>query len=284
MTLTPERTGVVRSLTATDLPGVRALVERDPAVHCFMDARLRLAGVDPWRLGGDIWGFIEDGQVLSALYLGANLVPIETDARSRAAFADRLRMQGRRCSSFVGRAEEVLDLWRLLEPAWGPAREVRAAQPFLLLDTDASIAPEPKVRRVRENELDLLLPACIAMFTEEVGVSPTAGGSGSAYRARVAELVREGRALANFDEHGVVFKAEIGVATSDACQVQGVWVRPDLRGRGMSGPGMAAVVAYARAEIAPVVSLYVNDFNTAARKAYATTGFRQHEMFATVLF
>lgn len=280
----PSRSGVVRSLTADDLPGLRRLVADDPAVHCFIDSRLRAAGADPWRLGGDLWGFFDDGRLHSALYAGANLVPVATNARARAAFADRLRPQGRRSSSIVGPAEEVLDLWRLLEPAWGPAREVRAAQPFLVIDGDPAIAPDPLVRPVRPEEVDVVLPACIAMFTEEVGVSPVAGGSGPAYRARVAELVREGRALARFDERGIVFKAEIGAATPVACQVQGVWVRPDLRGRGLSAPGMAAVVAIARARIAPVVSLYVNDYNTAARKAYATAGFRHETTFATVLF
>lgn len=284
MTLTPERTGIVRSLTQDDFADLHALVARDPAVHCFIEGRLSSAGADPWRLGGNLWGFVQDGRVLSALYLGANLVPIETDARSRAAFADRLRQQGRRCSSMVGPAEEVLDLWRMLEPSWGPAREVRDCQPFLIMDSEPLIEGNATVRPVTERELELLIPACIAMFTEEVGVSPTTGGSGPAYRARVAELVGEGRALASFDEQGVVFKAEIGAATSKACQVQGVWIRPDLRGSGLSAPGMAAVVSLARARIAPVVSLYVNDFNMAARKAYAATGFRQHTTFATILF
>ena len=47
---------------------------------------------------------------------------------------------------------------------------------------------------------------------------------------------------------------------------------------------MAAVVRDALRRVAPTVSLYVNDFNEPARRAYARTGFRQVGMFATVLF
>ena len=59
----------------------------------------------------------------------------------------------------------------------------------------------------------------------------------------------------------MIFKAEVGSVTSHACQVQGVWVRPELRGRGLAETGMAAVVVEAARSIAPVVSLYVNDYN-----------------------
>lgn len=283
MTLSPERTGTVRPVLARDLPALTALLATDPAVHCFLDARVRAGGADPWRLGGDLWGYFAGEALESAVYAGANLVPVATTPRSRAAFADRLRRSARRCSSLVGPAEEVLDLWRLLEPAWGPAREVRARQPFLLLDRPPALGPDPLVRHVRPDELDTLMPAAIAMFTEEVGVSPVAGGTGHAYRARVAELIGAGRALARFDAEGVVFKAEIGTATPDACQIQGVWVRPSLRGRGISEPAMAAVAEIAQASIAPVVTLYVNDYNTAARKLYAAVGFREHATFATIL-
>ena len=95
------------------------------------------------------------------------------------------------------------------------------------------------MRPVREDELDILLPACIDMFTEEVGVSPVAAGDGALYRARVRELVLAGRALARIENGRVLFKAELGSVSSQACQVQGVWVRPELRGQGLAAPGMA---------------------------------------------
>jgi predicted GNAT family acetyltransferase len=82
----------------------------------------------------------------------------------------------------------------------------------------------------------------------------------------------------------VVFKAEIGAATPDACQVQGVWVAPERRREGLAAPGTAAVVALAQANHAPAVTLYVNDFNQAALKAYRQVGFREIATFTTVLF
>jgi hypothetical protein len=147
-----------------------------------------------------------------------------------------------------------------------------------------AVPPDPLVRRVRREELDLLLPASVAMFTEEVGVSPLGPDGGGAYRARVRELIDSGRAYARIEDGRVVFKAEIGSVTPLACQVQGVWVRPELRGRGLAEAGMAAVVTDALRRVAPVVSLYVNDYNRPARAAYRRVGFTQTATFASVLF
>jgi predicted GNAT family acetyltransferase len=140
------------------------------------------------------------------------------------------------------------------------------------------------VRPVHPNELETLLPAAIAMFTEEVGVSPLRVDGGAGYRARVSELVRAGQSLAWIEYGEVIFKAEIGAVSRSACQVQGVWVAPAHRGRGIGAAGTAAVVEYARTAIAPVVSLYVNDYNAPARAAYARVGFREVGRFASVLF
>ncbi len=275
--------GVVRSTTGRDLGDVEQLLAADPIAHCFVSSRVRAGGVDPWRIGGDLLGYDEGGRLRSLVYLGANLIPVATSPTSRVAFATRLAAMPRRCSSLVGPAEEVLDLWRLLEPSWGPAREIRSDQRLLVIDHAPVVAPDPLVRRATAADLDLLVPACVAMFTAEVGVSPLADGMGAAYRARVGELVREGRSFVRIEDGVVVFKAEIGAATPQACQVQGVWVDPSRRGRGLSETGMAAVVDVARRQVSPTVSLYVNSYNVAARRSYRSVGFRAHSTFATVL-
>jgi uncharacterized protein len=272
---------VLRPLTPRDLPEVQALIDADPVTHCFVGSRLNDA--DLWRQS-DLWGWFDHGRLVSAVHNGANLVPVATTSDARRAIIEHQASLPRRCSSFVGPADEVLDLWRGLQNAWGPAREVRSRQPLLVIDDEPQVPVDPGVRVVRPDELDILLPACISMFTEEVGVSPLHGGAAMAYRARVMDLIRQGRAFARIDDGEVVFKAEVGAVSGSVCQVQGVWVVPHLRGRGLSAPGMAAVVALAQERIAPRVSLYVNDFNEVARAAYRRVGFDQVGVFATVLF
>jgi hypothetical protein len=66
--------------------------------------------------------------------------------------------------------------------------------------------------------------------------------------------------------------------------VQGVWVHPQLRGRGLAAPAMASVVRSIQADLHRMPSLYVNDFNVAARRTYQRIGFRQVGTFASVLF
>lgn len=277
------RTAAVRVLDDRDVPAALRLLAADPVANVFVAARVETAGLDPWRLGAEVWGHASEGRLDALCYSGANLIPVGGSPGAAAAFADRARRQGRRCSSIVGSRDLVEPLWALLEPSWGPARDVRS-QPLLALRQPPPVRGDTAVRRVRPRELDIVLPACVAMFTEEVGVSPLAGDGGALYRSRVSELINQGRAFARIRDGQVLFKAEIGAVSRSACQIQGVWVDPAVRGRGLATAGMASVAAEALRSFAPVVGLYVNDYNLAARRAYARVGFAAAGSFASVLF
>ena len=125
------------------------------------------------------------------------------------------------------------------------------------------------------------------MFIGEVGYDPLRHGR-AAYEDRLQHLVRTGRSFVQMGRvngrREVLFKAEVGIVGGRVAQVQGVWVHPTLRGKGLAKHGMAAMVPIVRAELAPVVSLYVNDFNKPAVGAYAAVGFREVGTFATVMF
>jgi uncharacterized protein len=163
------------------------------------------------------------------------------------------------------------------------AHEVRADQPLMIIDGPPLVQPNRGLEQGNLADFDRILPACAAMFEEEVGYSPYLGGR-EFYSRRVEGLIRQGHSLVHLNNaRDVVFKAELGAVTDDVTQVQGVWMNPVFRGQGLSAGYMSAVVEKAQ-EIAPVTSLYVNGFNTRARSTYERVGFRQVGTFATVLF
>jgi uncharacterized protein len=273
-----------RLLGDADRGAVERLLDRDRYAAAQVAEQVSAHGLAWWRTEARVFGYGTRRHLESVCWLGHNLVPVHASPPAVAAFAELASLNPRNCSSIVGRAEAVLDLWSRLAPAWGSARDVRPYQPLLLATAPPAVPADPAVRLVRPDEIDVLFPAAVAMYAEEVGISPLADGGGRAYRERVGDLVRGRRAYARFDGGRVVFKAELAVVTRHTAQVQGVWVAPEWRGRGLGTRGMAAVVRDALRRMAPTVSLYVNDYNHAARRVYQRCGFTQVGALATVLF
>ena len=274
----------VRVLADEDTEPLRALVAEDPVANVFLDAQLDCTGTAaPTGSGGMVVGRFDGERLESACWVGANLVPVQASAEAAAEIAAALLPLARNYSSIFGPADAVLALWGRLQEGTQRAFDVRPSQPLMVLDRAADIPPAPGLRLSTDADYDAVLPACAAMFEEELGYSPLTGG-GSYYRARVRSLIRQGHSFVDLDENGrVLFKAELGTVSPRATQIQGVWVAPAHRGRGLSAPYMAAVAGYALA-VAPVTSLYVNDYNAPALATYRRVGFRQVGEFATVLF
>ena len=272
----------VRALTTADRDQALELCARDTSMNVFVAARI-LDGALATSPGA-LLGYADGSGLQAICWVSANLVPVGCDERAVVAFATKMRRRRHHCSSLFGPADMVVPLWQALRSAWGEPRAVRASQPVLATagPPPAGMKGDPKVRLARFDEVDLVMPAAAAMFTEEIGYPPYRG-SGQVYRQGVASLIEVGHTFVRVDDGEVVFKADVGSVALGVAQVQGVWVAPRWRGQGLAEPAMAAVVEKVRSEIAGVVTLYVNDFNAPARATYARVGFTEIGRFATVL-
>lgn len=286
MGATQVRSGVrVRVLDSADHAAAQRVLAQSPIDNVFVAARVRTSGVDPATLGCPVWGYEVGSQLQALCHAGSNLVPVNAGADAVEAFAEYAGPR-RKCSSIIGPSEAVLDLWRMLGRRWGAAwsdtREVRRHQPVLALDDEPSVEPSPDVEPMTLRHWDPYYQAAVQMYTEEVGISPSHGNP-AGYRYYVRQLINQGRAFGILDRDRVVFKADLGSVSAGVAQVQGVWMDPGWRGRGLAPAAMAAVVQQAR-RMVPVVSLYVNDYNHPARATYRRVGFRQSGEFATILY
>lgn len=266
-----------------------------PAMHLETASR---AGVIPsglWvvrkrgRISRDLAGVIWCGANLTAVLPTADDYDAD-DARAEVASSIISRLS--RPAALVGEASLTLDLWGRVEPWWGPARQLRPSQVSMAIRAhplpvaEASVDTEP-MRRATMADYESLLPAAVHMFVGEVGYDPLTLGR-DAYEDRLTRLVKQGHSYVRYGvvdgKRAIVFKAEVGVVGGKVAQIQGVWVHPAMRRKGLGTEGMADLVRHVRADHAPTVSLYVNDFNIAALRAYEAVGFERVGTFATVMF
>ncbi|CAL8972188.1 MAG: GNAT family N-acetyltransferase [Actinobacteria bacterium] len=272
-----------RILTTWDAGTARRLVAEDPVANVFVGSRLDAGVLNPGA-PGVLWGWPGD-HPSALLHSGANLVPVVTDSEALPAFVEAVGRR-RTCQSIVGPSWFALPFWRALGERWGKSysqvREVRPRQPVMAITDSPAVPADPRVRPITAADFDSYFAASVAMYTEEVGADPLAGGDTS-YRSYCRWLVDSGRAFGIVEGGRVVFKSDIGAASGPVAQIQGVWLDPSLRGRGLSEPAVAAVTEYVLAEY-PTACLYVNDFNIRAIRCYERVGYRQSGEFATVLF
>lgn len=273
----------VRPVSRDERDDALALCARDVPANVFVAARI-LEGALDTRFG-TLLGHRRDGVIDALCWASVNVVPVASDPESSAALAERIRRWRGRCASILGPKDLVASLWSTLETTWSPARAIRTNQPLMGTTTPPSVLGiplDPRVRPARPSEVDRVLPAAAHMFTHEIGYPPFTG-SARGYRSALLALIERQHTYVIVEGGRVIFKADVGSVALGCAQVQGVWLAPDLRGQGLAEPAMAAVVELVMNDLAPWVTLYVNDFNTAARATYRRIGMRDIGVFSTVL-
>lgn len=273
-----------RILGPDDVDTALDLCARDPAANVFVASRILDGGLGQGSTAA--YGWFDGGRLEALVWTIANVVPVGTTPASWPVLASQVRKVRRRCASFLGPRDEVMGLWQHTRHDFPQPRAVRAAQPLMGTRTPPSqlgIDLDPRVRPATVDEVDIVLPAAEHMFTAEIGYRPYTGSS-TFYRDSIWRLIRGGRTYVVVERGRVVFKADVGSVGLGAMQIQGVWVAPELRGRGLAAGFMAATVEQAMVDHAPFATLYVNDFNTPAIATYERIGMERLGTFSTILF
>lgn len=272
------RSSYVRPIAPSDLEVAWSIAKQDQIANCFLISKLReYLKPDPLLL------LVSDRNGNCGLaYIGVNTTTANCSYEMLTHLADYLAQTQVMTSSIIGYREDVFGLWEQVSSFLGPARLIRADQPLMALTTAPLIAPNPAVRLATPAELELVLPAAAMMFREEVGIDPLRPATLSVYRARILELLKLGKTYVLIENGEVIFKADVGVLSEQVIQVQGVWVAPSHRGHRISGPALSAAITKMQ-QTAPVISLYVNDFNSRAIRLYRSLGFNQVGTFASVM-
>jgi uncharacterized protein len=276
----------VRPIGRRDQSLALAALDRNPVRDVFIASRILHDGALTTLGPSPLWGAFEHGQLRGLLHVGPNLVPATDDHAACEALATAAgglyptRM-------VVGERTTVELLWSLIGDSYPAPREVRRRQFVYAVDPDLLVGPPdaraPGLARLAErSDEDQVLKLSAAMYTEEMGENPLARDP-DGYRRRVRMLISRGWTYV-YDARGTLqFKMDVGCASTRTAQIQGVYVPPELRGRGVGTAAMAACCDLAL-DRHPNLSLYVNDFNTPAVALYERIGFRREPYdFQTIM-
>ena len=259
----------------TEATALGRLLDADPVDNVYLRSELRLLGTSaPW------WCVSDGAELRAAVLAGPLTVPCLPDPGDAARLAEATRSHAPHI--LVGPRDAVLAMHAAHRPERRP-RDVRDEQPVMVVDRRSlRVLPPAPLRRGARADVDALARAALAMHREEMSAD-SAPPDGTAWRARMAQLVDRGWSWVWTEGGEVVFKAELSAWTPDVVQVQGVFTHPARRGRGVGTAGMAALCA-TLLESVPLVSLYVNAHNHVARRLYRRIGFEERGAFATVMY
>lgn len=271
----------LRPLGPQDLTIAQALLSQRLVENLFLIAKLDSYGIDEHTLGR-VHGFEVDGELMALCLDGGTVFPAGIVPAAIPYFVTALGPQ-RRCGSILGPSMMTLGLYLGLSTRYrGPWRKiinVRQQQPLMVLEGPPAADPDPRVRPLTHLDFEPYLAASVAMYTDEIGTSPYKHGSG--YDSYVRSRLLLGDAWGWVEGGEVLFKADLGPKYGDHAQLQGVWLTPRLRGSGLAPSLLAGMLAHAQ-QRHPIISLYVNHFNTPAIRLYERLGFTRVGTLATV--
>ncbi|HVN69748.1 MAG TPA: GNAT family N-acetyltransferase [Candidatus Binatia bacterium] len=268
---------MIAQLSRSNEASALEYLSREPILNVFLDyvivhdtpARKNVAVV----LDGD--------RVDGVIHSGRSLV-VAAEPRAIGELAEYLRRRrGERM--IVGPRDQVRALWERMREWHDPPRLVRDRQLVMAVDR-ASLRPYERlteVRYARIDESNAIADGSAEMVRQELDYDPRRGAP--EFRAGIRQMIERRLWWVGTAEGRICFLCNIGPWSEKTIQLQGIWTPPELRGRGLATASLAAICDRLL-EVAPVISLYVNDFNDTAIALYDRVGFDRTGEFQTLLF
>ena len=218
------------------------------------------------------------GRLVGVALIG-HITMVETESEAAIESFARVAQSYGQAHAILGEREKVSRFWSHYSSAGQPMR--LACRELLLEQRWPVEAHEPiALRRATPDDLEQVVPAHAQMAFDESGVNPLEKDP-EGFRRRCARRVEQGRTWVCVDDGKVVFKADVVSETPEAVYVEGIWVNPEARGKGV---GLRAMSQLARTLLqqAASVCILVNERNERALSLYRRSGLKLRGHYDTI--
>ena len=220
-----------------------------------------------------------EGRLEGVALVGHAVYVAADTAQALRAFA-RAAQAERNAHMILGEESLVGRFWKHYAPA-GQAPRIFSREVLYELRWPVS-APEPVegLRPATLDDLMLVMPVHAALAYEESGVNPLDVDL-HGFRMRCARRIEHGRVWVLVEDGNLLFKSDIASDTPECVYLEGVYVDPASRQRGL-GSRCLAQLSRVMLESAKCVSALVNEQNLAARALFDKAGYKLRGRYDTV--
>jgi ribosomal protein S18 acetylase RimI-like enzyme len=220
-----------------------------------------------------------DGHLLGVALIG-HYILFETRSDAAIEAFARLAQDRRTAHMLLGEQDKVEIFWHYYA-AGGQAPRLFCRE--LLFEQGWPVAVRPLVpglRLANLDDLELVVPAHAQSAFDESGVDPLAVDA-EGFRKRCARRIEQGQTWVLVEDGRLMFKAEVITDTPEVVYLEGIWVDPAERGKGI---GLECMSELSRELLMRTRSLclLVNEKSEAAQRFYKKAGFKLVSYYDTI--
>lgn len=258
---------------------LRFLSER-PLHTVYMSGLVRDNGVQSPFNRGAFYGCRDEEGALEAVALVGHATLIEARTERSVAAVAEFAQGFARLNLLLGEQERIEQFWQYYAPGGRAPRRFAREMLFEKSWPAEVCAPVESLRRANMGDLDLVVAAHAQMAFDESGIDPLEVDP-RGFRQRCARRVESGRVWVVVESGRLVFKADVVSETPEVVYLEGVYVAPEERGRGLGRRCLAQLCEDLLSRCGSV-ALLVDERNERAAQFYRRAGFKLRAFYDTI--
>ncbi|MCA9412553.1 MAG: GNAT family N-acetyltransferase [Candidatus Omnitrophica bacterium] len=208
-----------------------------------------------------------------------------TDPQTISQFARLLNTATLRTTRIIANEETAVGLHTCLvdlSPRWKKIRVDFPEQGMILNPDDLVALDESELRYARPEEAKMIAEGSAHAMREEIGIDTREDEFDRLVRSK-SDLIEKNRYFILAENGEILFQAYLSARLPKAGQIQGVWVPPEHRNKGIATRCLAAMCRKTFESCESIV-LRVQTRNLPARAAYLKVGFKDFLSYRSIWF
>jgi len=271
----------LQRLTEVDQPEVLSFLKVRPVQTVVMASFIQDNGLENADNRGTFYGYRNAAGKLEGVALigHTTLVEVRSDESLRA-FALIARQSETPIHFMMSDGTTIETFWRYFT---GDNRAPRLVCSELLFELNFPFPVQPcqwEVRLADGSELEQIAVAHDEVAFIESGSSPLAKDR-AGFLQRCLKRIEKERTFVVFENGKLVFKADIVAETSDVIYLEGIYVAPEYRGRGIGSRCLSNLALQLMERVENICLLSNVELNNAHR-SFASAGFKNTDRCQTI--